>query len=576
MSKFTFIMPNGQLFTLNGPADATQAQAEKIYLEQLSAGALVGLRPGDILENPKVKIEKFTLSRLDRGTAGVADLPLLAINNNEVISALPSLGNVQVANGITTSNFVSTTPTTNTVGPLTSTQLQSLAAQIAVSVNQPANTITQDKGVGKYGLNCTQLENAGYVKPGTACRFLGQKSSPGNPVESQPNPDNFVSVMHSPTIWTGKDNVTTVTDLLANSTLQDNVQQQLMKSSYNQLVQTGQIQTTSTATTQPVGQVYTGNNATLGTLAILGVSAGAALYKSGALSNLSLGNIGGSITSMFSSGGNVLSNFSLSSISGVFSGLNTNNLTGSISNLATGGMADLGGLVSNASKFGVPTTTAWANGLTPDALTSQLNGLAKQGQFAINFSDFKLPTTIAGVVPAAGYTGTIDRQTVDAATAKIIGSNKIPTPAFDGTSIDSTFGGSLSGAGSLLKNVTGSLGLGNLGSLTNKIPGAGALGGLNIGGLTGGLPSISGLPSVSTPGFAGPLNTNALGVNGTGTSSTALTPELMQARKDAYAEVEATQAALEAAVATYGRGSPEYQAAYAAFQAANGRFQALV
>ena len=62
MSKFTFIMPDGQLFTLTGPAGSTQAQAEKIYLEQLQAGALVGLRPGDTLENKTAKIEKFELN----------------------------------------------------------------------------------------------------------------------------------------------------------------------------------------------------------------------------------------------------------------------------------------------------------------------------------------------------------------------------------------------------------------------------------------------------------------------------------------------------------------------------------
>ena len=71
MNKFTFVLPDGQLFELNGTAETTQAQAEKIFNEQLAAGALTGLRRGDRIENVEAKIVDFTLSRLDRGTAGV-------------------------------------------------------------------------------------------------------------------------------------------------------------------------------------------------------------------------------------------------------------------------------------------------------------------------------------------------------------------------------------------------------------------------------------------------------------------------------------------------------------------------
>ena len=123
MSKFTFVLPDGQLFELKGTADTTREQAERIFNEQLAAGALIGLRRGDTIENVEAKIVDFTLSRLDRGTAGVDDLPLLAINNNGIISALPIV-EAPVQNPINTANFAarksSATPFTNgTSGPTT-------------------------------------------------------------------------------------------------------------------------------------------------------------------------------------------------------------------------------------------------------------------------------------------------------------------------------------------------------------------------------------------------------------------------------------------------------------------------
>ena len=183
MNKFTFALPNGRFFELTGPAGATVAQAERIFLEQLSAGAFVGLRSGDVLESPTTKVEKFALDRLDRGTAGVADLPLLAITNQGVISLLPVLGNVQVENGITSSDFLAQPPVNTSLGPLTNTQVQSLVAQAAKQANQAADVIS-DEGIGKYKFSPQQLEAAGYLKPGTSCQCLGL----ANTSEYQPLP----------------------------------------------------------------------------------------------------------------------------------------------------------------------------------------------------------------------------------------------------------------------------------------------------------------------------------------------------------------------------------------------------
>lgn len=627
MSNFTFSLPNGELFELSGDADLTIAQAEKIFLEQLAAGSLVGFRAGDTLESPESKLIQFNLSRLDRGTAGVADLPLLAINNDNIISALPVLSEEPVTSPINTADYTAQTPVLQSIGPLTPTQIQALKSQIAASVCQHSDEITQEKGIGRYGFNSSQLEKAGYVKPGTACRFMGQ----GNTPESQalPNPENFVSVMSSPAVWTGRDGISRLDDLLDNESIQDKIQEQLMQASYQEFVETGQIQLAGAENNKPIGQVYTQPSISSVELTDAGVAGlsdsnillpalnsvnsinlssnnGATAYQTsgssgtgfssiaqalaigsgvyGTLTALSssslvknllsnptniLGNISNLNFGSLSSLGNIslgsLSNLSLSGIGDSISGA-----IGSISGLANRGISELGGLIGSASKFGVDTVTQWAKGALPGDLTSTINSLTKQGQFAINFSDFKLPASIGGVLPAAGFSNTTNRQTVDFATSKLIGSSKIPTPGFSGPSIDLSAGALSNQASSLLKSS------GSLGGLLNQATGS-------IGGLTNGLQSslgslnplsnssISGI-KVGVPGVPGSLTSikSASGVNLLGTSTTdpSATTVNLAARQAAIDDVELKKGIYEVAKAEYGISSSQAQDALAAYKQA--------
>lgn len=176
MAKFSFTLPNGLLFTLEAPVGTTAIEAERVYLEQLAAGAFVGLKSGDTLQTPTTTGVQFSLSRLDRETAGVPDVPLLAIygrgDSEAIVSSLPALRDVPINNGITVSDYVDTSVVTKSIGPLSPTNVQAIMAAVAASVCQPADVITNELGVGKYGFNAEQLEAAGYLKPGTVARFL--------------------------------------------------------------------------------------------------------------------------------------------------------------------------------------------------------------------------------------------------------------------------------------------------------------------------------------------------------------------------------------------------------------------
>jgi hypothetical protein len=100
--------------------------------------------------------------------------------NPPIISSLPVLANVPINNGIDVTDYVDQTTVTQGIGPLTTTQVQSILAAVASSVCQPADVVTDELGLGKYGLSSQQLEDAGYLKCGTTARFLGNTQQEGS------------------------------------------------------------------------------------------------------------------------------------------------------------------------------------------------------------------------------------------------------------------------------------------------------------------------------------------------------------------------------------------------------------
>ena len=287
------------------------------------------------------------------------------------------------------------------------------------------------------------------------------------------NPSNFIDVLSSPSVWTGKAGITSVTNLLTNPALQDGIQLGLVKSSYAALVQTGEIVVPTDLIPSTVSISGLAGTAGLADLPAAGLSALSGLQTSA--TNLLNGGLASSISGLTSG-----LTSSLSGLTGSLGGL-AGGITGSLGGLAggitgslAGGLPDLGGLLANAGKFGVADALAWAKGKLPAIpdISGLMDSLAKQGQFAVNFSDFKLPAALAGVIPAAGFAGTIDRSTLNAATAKLIGSDKIPLPKFAPEAISTAPLIALAGqAKSLLPSISG---------ITNLLPGI-----PNISSITG-------------------------------------------------------------------------------------------
>jgi hypothetical protein len=370
-----------------------------------------------------------------------------------------------------------------------------------------------------------------------------------------------MDVLKSPSVWTGKDGVTGVTDLLKNPPLQDKIQLGLMKSSFDTLVKTGEIVTPGTDLKKPSGQLYdasanAGKNLISASAGLVAAPKALSSLPTGSLSNLdgelnkanaaineglnrapgviggALGSATGAVSGALGSATGALGGAS-GAISGALGGASggLNSITSgvpNVSSLANRGTAELGGLLANASKFGVDNAVSWAKGSAgatgvavgaagsgfgqnfggainrlnnanlpaggASGLKTQMDSLAKQGQFAVNFSDFKLPAAVAGIVPAAGFKGTVDRSTLNAATAKLVGSNKIALPNFSPQAVDtSALTDAASEAKGLLSSgldATGALSKakGALGAASGALGAPGGIPGVDaLGGLTGGL-----------------------------------------------------------------------------------------
>lgn len=544
MSIFKYSLPSGAGFTLDAPAGTTQAQADRIFYEQVAAGALVGYVAGQTLTSPATQITKFELSRLDRGTAGIDTGTVLAINqglltvsgfsgilsgsvlaNNldnltnanqtqtvlAVIQDLPipvgvpDLTDVPLVDPIDEADVViikgddfppdsvggGSGSSGNSGGrALTSYQVQKLLAQIAAQVGQPADQISRDKGIGRFGFTAYALEQAGYVKPGTSQRYFAVDG------------ENFVPDMSSPSVWTGKGGVYSLPELLSDPPLQNQVQTQLMQQSYESLVASGIITTVPRPSVSiATGQVYTNNGLqSIGALtAISLLTTGAssvnsavqtALTASASVTrllsgiNVNLATIGSGAANALTAGLDRLGNLA---------DVNFASLGTTLSNQLTGGV---GALVANASKFGGQATALWAKSgnLSFENIGTDLTKLVDlpgiTGSLTANLSSITGPLT--NLIPGslANLTGNLDILGKAGSFATNFAN---PLGALDSLPNLSTLTAGLTGQltgviGGLQGQLTGALG-----SFTGQLSGlTGALGGLGSFANIGALSSIFG------------------------------------------------------------------------------------
>jgi hypothetical protein len=321
---------------------------------------------------------------------------------------LPTLSNIPLVNPINQADVVNIGFTPDSVGPLDPTTVKALLAQLVAQVDQPADVVTQEIGLGQYGLSLSQLERAGVVKAGIAARFGND-----DPID-MPNPSNFVALLKTPTIWTGKDGLNSINDLLSNPIKQGQIQVDLMKQSFTSLTAAGLITNPAGAPVNlNTGQVFTQVNGAIGSLQTLSPQALLTGVNNVQTAVLNVGtNIGNAVSSL---GTNITNS--------------ANAAIGQASAVATQVKENVGALVQNASKFGTQATDLWTKGI-PTNITGLQNQVGKMSKFAVGFAQDKLNGLVSQVKSAAAFAGTVNRATVDGAVNRILGSDKIPIPTF--------------------------------------------------------------------------------------------------------------------------------------------------
>lgn len=391
MSKFTYTLPSGKTYTVIGPAAATSAESDYVFYSQVAAGALVGYQSGQTLAGTSLSTEVFSISRLQRGTAGVQSQPLLAVHKASDIlsSVLNSIAGDQSGALTQTLKAMSSTGTiTSTTGSLTAIQdalttspittgdIVSILQNLPIVAAMPtltdipiANAITQADVIKAKGNRVTapsigslspiqvqsiqaQLTNlidqpstvmsstTGIGKYGLTCYQLEKAGyvKPGTQARFiDPNPSAFISVMRSNTIWLGKDYVFSVDQILGDENLQNKIEEELLECGYKGLVAAGLISSTPMNAVQPVTS-WT--------------------YQDGSLSTNGLSQV--TPTGTTTPVGSLLSNAESGTL--VSNQLNLQNyyysqVQNSLSSTVQG---EIGALMANASKFGPEVTAVWA------------------------------------------------------------------------------------------------------------------------------------------------------------------------------------------------------------------------
>lgn len=150
--------------------------------------------------------------------------------NGVVGSAVSTLSNVLKGTPTDGIGVADLSKAVTALGPLPGLDQNQVTASIAQAqklAGQKFDQMTNSAGIGAFGFDASQLEKAGLVKPGTAAEFLAQGQN------------DLLSVLKSPTVWTGKDGIKKVQDVLGNPELQTKIQQGLMKDGLSDLKQLG-------------------------------------------------------------------------------------------------------------------------------------------------------------------------------------------------------------------------------------------------------------------------------------------------------------------------------------------------
>lgn len=382
MSMFKFNTPDGKPFSIKGPPGLTESQAREIFDKQLDTGALVGLTKG------------MSLSGASQLAAGLK-------------SAAASVG--QGLSGITGALGGGISSAAGQIGKLAQGIAGSAAGAVKGLVASGSNIL--GKVVNTAGGSFSGiLSGASSIASQTVGAVSRALSQPATNVISLPDFAKQATALTG----IGSMNAGQVTGLLAQA-------QSL------------------------VGQPATALSNTLGAggFGFDAKQLETAGYLKPGTSGL-LASTGGALTDLLKSPAAFTGKDGVTNIGSI---LNNTNLQSSIQqNLMVKSVADmgsigiptaglspqaLGGMSLAAVKNGIPAVEGFVKGLPqPADLASKISGTIKSGAASVEFSTEKVAEVFKATDFPVPAELTVNRDTLDAASTRILGNSKIPVPNY--------------------------------------------------------------------------------------------------------------------------------------------------
>jgi hypothetical protein len=426
MAAFTFTLPNGAPFELKGPPGLTLEQAKAIFDKQATTGSLVGLKPGDIVSASTQAAQGLASAQAAVGQAlsGItgalgAGIPGAAGAIGAISGAVSQAGGalggsltgitagVSGAVGAAVTNFSAATSKASEIASLASSSASSVASQVSAAA-----------GSASKSLMTSAAQVAGSITTVASTSINTINKAMSTPVTLPIDLANF-SKQASALMPIGSMTTGQVTGVLAQA---------------KNLVG----QAASVVTDAKGLGAYGFDAKQLESAGILkpGIAALAAA--------------GSSFTNIIKSPAAFTGKDGIKSASDLLNslpkqdaiqqtlmakGVSELSAVGVPTNLLSG--QGLAGMALNAAKS-VPDAAAFAQKLpipgdAQGAITDAFNKNVRDGAFAANFSAAKVPAEFKAEVVPAPASDTVNRDTVDAASARVVGNEKVPEPNYGPT-----------------------------------------------------------------------------------------------------------------------------------------------
>ena len=134
--------------------------------------------------------------------------------------------NNPVSNPVNAASILGQTPAIKGIGGLPPNVVTSLMSAAEADVTRTLGIGGVVNGIGRYGISPLALEQLGIIKPGVISKFGA-------------NVPGLNTLLTSPTIWTGKNGINSLANIVGNGDLQNRLQQELMRSGLNKLQSLG-------------------------------------------------------------------------------------------------------------------------------------------------------------------------------------------------------------------------------------------------------------------------------------------------------------------------------------------------